>query len=175
MVGDFGSQGLKAKLPARKYGLTIPFDRDILPGDQPFVVQYEVRLQEDLDCGGAYIKLVSAYTEDDEYSRFDPKDLGEETPYAIMFGPDRCGVTDKVHFIIRHKNPVSGEWSEHHMKNPPKSVKDTYSHLYTLIIRPDNTFFVLIDGRWRLCDVRVLLGDSNSIRCRGGKEARISS
>eukprot|EP01138_Halocafeteria_seosinensis_P011149 gb/GECG01011386.1/.p1 GENE.gb/GECG01011386.1/~~gb/GECG01011386.1/.p1 ORF type:complete len:618 (+),score=110.40 gb/GECG01011386.1/:1-1854(+) len=146
--GILSDLGLVAKLPAKKYGLTMLFDHDVYPGDQPFVVQYEVRLQEDLDCGGAYIKLVSAHDDgnDDDSSRFDPKDLGEDTPYAIMFGPDRCGATDKVHFIIRHKNPVSGEWSEHHMKNPPKSIKDTYSHLYTLIIRPDNTFFVLIDG-----------------------------
>ena len=25
-----------------------------------------------------------------------------------MFGPDKCGLTSKVHFIIRHKNPVNG-------------------------------------------------------------------
>ena len=29
-----------------------------------------------------------------------------DTPYTIMFGPDKCGETNKVHFILRHKNPV---------------------------------------------------------------------
>ena len=35
-----------------------------------------------------------------------------DTPYTIMFGPDKCGETNKVHFILRHKSPVTGEWEE---------------------------------------------------------------
>ena len=27
---------------------------------------------------------------------FKPADLSNDTPYVIMFGPDRCGATDKV-------------------------------------------------------------------------------
>jgi Calreticulin family len=31
-----------------------------------------------------------------------------------MFGPDKCGATDKVHFILQHRNPVSGMTTCHH-------------------------------------------------------------
>ena len=142
----FGFQALEATLPGRNYGLTMLFDDQIEPGNESFVVQYEVRLLDSLECGGAYIKLVSAYSNQSSNEKFDPENLSNETPYAIMFGPDRCGQMDRVHFIIRHENPVSGVWAEHHMTNPPSSVKDRYSHLYTLVINPDNSFKVLIDG-----------------------------
>jgi calnexin len=54
------------------------------------VVQYEVKLDETLSCGGAYVKLFTA----DEGRAAD--DFDNDTPYAIMFGPDRCGTTNKV-------------------------------------------------------------------------------
>lgn len=44
------------------------------------------------------------------------------------------------------KNPVTGEFVEHHLKSPPTAVVDTNTHVYTLIISPDNSFSILIDG-----------------------------
>lgn len=52
-----------------------------------------------------------------------------------MFGPDRCGQTNKVHFIFRHKNPVTGEWSEHHFNAPPLPKLTKTTALYTLIVQ----------------------------------------
>ena len=46
---------------------------------------------------------------------FQADDLGaldNESPYSIMFGPDKCGGTNKVHFIFRFTNPVTGETEE---------------------------------------------------------------
>jgi hypothetical protein len=40
-----------------------------------------------MTCGGSYIKL---------FEKFSPETLSGETPYAVMFGPDRCGSNDKV-------------------------------------------------------------------------------
>ena len=39
----------------------------------------------------------------------DLKTFNDKTGYTIMFGPDKCGLTSKLHFIIRYKNPISGE------------------------------------------------------------------
>jgi len=63
-----------------------------------------------------------------------------------MFGPDTCGSKSGVHFIIRHVNPVSKEVEEKHLKTRPASFHDELTHIYTLIIRPDNTFTILVDG-----------------------------
>lgn len=63
-----------------------------------------------------------------------------------MFGPDFCGSTDKVHFIFRHKNPKSGEFEEKHLSNPPRVKRDRRSHIYTLSLKPDNSFEIFIDS-----------------------------
>jgi len=107
-----------------------------------FVVQYEVRLHNDLQCGGAYIKLASKQGAD-----WSPSDVTNNTPYTVMFGPDKCGGTNKVHFIWRFQNPVTGEYQEHHLKKTPTpaGTSDKKSHLYTLVIRSDNSFEVFVD------------------------------
>ncbi len=59
----------------------------------------------------------------------------DSTPYSIMFGPDRCGVNSKIHFILRFKNPVTGEIEEKHAKQSTASMDfftDKKTHLYTL-------------------------------------------
>jgi hypothetical protein len=41
----------------------------------------------------------------------------------------------QVHFILRHKNPVSGEWEEKHLVTPPvPDTMDKLTHLYTAIM-----------------------------------------
>lgn len=57
-----------------------------------------------------------------------------------MFGPDICGGTRRTHFIINYKG------KNHLIKNDIPTESDTFTHTYTLIVRPDNTFQVLIDG-----------------------------
>ena len=34
-------------------------------------------------------------------------DMFAQTPYTIMFGPDKCGSDSKLHFIFRHTNPLN--------------------------------------------------------------------
>lgn len=52
-----------------------------------------------------------------------------------MFGPDKCGSTNKVHFIFRHQNPITGEWEEKHLINPPAPKITKTTALYTLIVK----------------------------------------
>jgi calnexin len=125
--------------PNAYYGLSTQFAAPLDLTDKTLVVQYEVRLQENLECGGFYLKL---FGEDN----FSPATLCNETRYIIMFGPDKCGSTNKVHFIFRHQNSKTGLWEEKHMKDPPVPKRDKINHLYTLIVRPDNSFEILIDG-----------------------------
>lgn len=137
-------------------------------------VRYELRLHKTHECGGAYLKILKADP------KFEPAKFKDTTPFVIMFGPDKCGETDKVlcvafvcgfcigsisffsccslylfathtrihtqvHFIFRHENPLTHEWQEKHLTSPPRIRTDTHTHLYTLVIRPDNTFEIFID------------------------------
>ena len=52
-----------------------------------------------------------------------------------MFGPDKCGLTSKIHFILRYKNPMTGEVEEKHSKQASGDMKffdDKKTHLFTL-------------------------------------------
>lgn len=73
-------------------------------------------------------------------------EFSNATPYVIMFGPDKCGHTNKVHFIFNHKNPKTGEYEEKHLVSPPSAKIVKTTELYTLIVNPDNTYAIRVDG-----------------------------
>lgn len=52
-----------------------------------------------------------------------------------MFGPDKCGATSKIHFIVGFQNPVTGEVEEKHAKQSTDAMNffsDKKTHLFTL-------------------------------------------
>jgi calnexin len=135
-----GEKMLFMKTEKAYYGLSTLFPTPLKPAGKPLIVQYEVRLQGALECGGAYLKLFGR-------DNFAPAELSNETRYIIMFGPDKCGYDSKVHFIFRHKSPKTLLYEEKHAKDPPAIETDKINHLYTLIVRPDNTFEIQIDTK----------------------------
>ncbi|KAJ6842190.1 calnexin-like protein [Iris pallida] len=133
--------GLLVSEKARKYAIVKELDGPVNLKDGTVVLQFETRLQNGLECGGAYLK----YLRPQEVGWI-PKEFDNESPYSIMFGPDKCGSTNKVHFIFKHKNPKTGKYVEHHLKFPPSVPSDKLSHVYTAILKPDNELLILIDG-----------------------------
>ncbi|KAG8453922.1 hypothetical protein GDO86_000519, partial [Hymenochirus boettgeri] len=138
-----GDLGLVLKSTARHHAISAKLNKPFTFNIKPLIVQYEVNFQDGIDCGGAYIKLLS------ETTPLSLEEFHDRTPYTIMFGPDKCGEDYKLHFIFRHKNPVIGDYDEKHAKRPDVDLKkyfnDKRTHLYTLIVRPDNTYEMLID------------------------------
>uniref|UniRef100_A0A1I8AFR8 Calnexin n=1 Tax=Steinernema glaseri TaxID=37863 RepID=A0A1I8AFR8_9BILA len=140
-----GDYGLIVKSKAKHHAVAAKFNKPFYFTDnKPLVVQYEVKYQEGQECGGGYLKLLSLGAE---------KAIGsfnDKTPYTIMFGPDKCGASAKVHLIIRFTNPINKTTYEHHAAQPSSGVgkyfDDHATHLYTLIIRPDETFSVSVDN-----------------------------
>ena len=51
-----------------------------------------------------------------------------------------------MHFIFKHKNPKTGEYEEKHLKSPPMARIEKKTSLYTLIVNPDQTFVINVDG-----------------------------
>ena len=92
------------------------------------------------------------------------EEFSNASPYVIMFGPDKCGATNKVnsarsalqciadgkiqvHFIFKHKNPKTGEYEEKHLKSaPPAKITKGTTNLYTLIVHENNEFEIKING-----------------------------
>jgi calnexin len=104
---------LVVKNAAAHHAISAKFPKPIDNKGKPLVVQYEVKLQgayretsdestiaiadcvcsfclDMLNCGGAYMKLLR------ENKALHAEEFSNTTPYVIMFGPDRCGVTNKV-------------------------------------------------------------------------------
>ncbi|BFZ55901.1 hypothetical protein PYCC9005_002942 [Savitreella phatthalungensis] len=142
LKGMEGDEGLVLKDDARRHAISAKFDKVIDPKDKPLVLQYEVKMQKGLECGGAYLKLLTKSA-----TGINAEEFSGDTPYTIMFGPDKCGATNKVHFIFRHKNPVTGEYEEKHLRSPPVARISKISTLYTLIVRPDQTFSIKINDK----------------------------
>ncbi|KAH0596004.1 hypothetical protein MHUMG1_06554 [Metarhizium humberi] len=138
--GMDGDKGLVVKNPAAHHAISAKFPKKIDNKGKTLVVQYEVKLQKGLECGGAYMKLLR------DNKALHQEEFSNTTPYVIMFGPDKCGHTNKVHFIFNHKNPKTGEYEEKHLSSPPtaKIVKTT--ELYTLIVHPNNTYAIKQNG-----------------------------
>ncbi|EED24523.1 calnexin [Talaromyces stipitatus ATCC 10500] len=138
--GIEGDKGLVLKNPAAHHAISAKFPKKIDNKGKTLVVQYEVKPQNSLVCGGAYLKLLQ------ENKKLHLDEFSNASPYVIMFGPDKCGSTNKVHFIFKHKNPKTGEYEEKHMTNPPVPRTDKTTSVYTLIVKPDQSFEILING-----------------------------
>jgi calreticulin len=127
--------GIKTSEDAKFYGLAAPFDSFSNEGKK-MIVQFRVKHEQNIDCGGGYLKLFPS-----TQSVTGVSDGDEKAPYNLMFGPDICGPgTRKVHVIFNY----NGENKLTKASISPKT--DEESHLYTLTISPDNTYQVDIDG-----------------------------
>lgn len=138
--GMEGDKGLVVKNAAAHHAISAKFPKKIDPKGKPLVVQYEVKLQGGLECGGAYMKLLR------DTKALHQEEFSNTTPYVIMFGPDKCGHTNKVHFIFNHKNPKTGEYEEKHLTSPPTARIVKTTELYTLIVHPNNTYTIQQNG-----------------------------
>ncbi|KFU89719.1 Calreticulin, partial [Chaetura pelagica] len=124
-------KGLQTSENSKFYAISSRFKPFSNKG-KTLVIQYTVKHEQKIDCGGGYVKIFS--------SDLDQKNLSGDSHYYIMFGPDICGSTKKVHVILNYKN------KSHPIKKPIRCKVDGYTHLYTLIIRPDQTYEVKIDN-----------------------------
>merc|ERR1719487_269458 len=122
--------GIKTSEDAKFYGFLSKFDSFSNEGKKLYI-QFSVKHEQNIDCGGGYVKL---------FPSGDPAETDLES-YNLMFGPDICGPgTRKVHVIFDY----NGKQLQN--KKSISCESDEASHLYTLIISPDNTYEVQIDG-----------------------------
>jgi len=125
-------KGIQTSQDAKFYALSREF-KPFSNKDKPLVLQFTVKHEQNIDCGGGYAKLFDC--------SLDQKDMHGDSPYHIMFGPDICGPgTKKVHVIFTHKG------KNHLVKKDIRCKDDVFTHLYTLIVNPDGTYEVLIDN-----------------------------
>merc|ERR1711892_1414891 len=125
-------KGLKTSTDAKYYASSAGFPAFTNKG-KDLVVQFTVQHQQKIDCGGGYVKIFP--------SDATAEAMHGESEYNIMFGPDICGYsTKKVHVIFNYKG------KNHLINKDIKCKDDETTHIYTLIVTPDNKYKVLIDN-----------------------------
>merc|ERR1711871_1836549 len=140
-AGDYygdaeADKGLKTTQDARFYAISKKFDKTFDTTGKTVVVQYSVKHTQKIDCGGSYLKLLPTGLDQKDF-----KGGAGESAYNIMFGPDVCGSTKKVHAIFNYK----GKNLDH--KKNVMCETDQMTHLYTFIVNnADNTYEVQVDG-----------------------------
>jgi len=126
-------KGLQTQEDARFYTLSAELAEEFTNKDKTLVFQYSLKQDQNIDCGGGYLKLHPA--------GLDQSDYHGDSVYNIMFGPDICGGTRRTHFIVTKKG------QNHLITNDIPTETDTYTHVYTLVLKPDGSFKVLTDGK----------------------------
>jgi len=124
-------QGLQTSEDARFYHFTAKFN-EFTNKDKTLVLQYSVKNENSIDCGGMYLKLHPAGIDQANYDG--------DSEYNVMFGPDQCGHTKRIHAILSHAG-------KNHLVQPDIDLSlDQFTHVYTMILKADNTVEVLVDG-----------------------------
>merc|ERR1719353_2664877 len=128
------SKGLRTTEDAKFYAISTKFP-PFSNKDKTLIIQYVVKHEQNIDCGGGYMKLFP--------STVDQQKLhggADEDVYNMMFGPDICGSDKKTHVIFHYKG------KNHLVNKRVKAESDTLSHLYKLSLTPDGKYTVAIDG-----------------------------
>merc|ERR1740129_1872526 len=131
-VDEADNTGIQTGEDSKFFGISAGFDSFSNDGTE-LIIQYQAKYEKDVECGGGYLKLGPKLD--------DPKAFGDPTPYNIMFGPDKCGYTKRTHLIFNYKGKNVLKKSDLAYKQDGEGT----SHLYRLVVKPDNTVRVEID------------------------------
>jgi len=125
-------KGIQTGEDSKFFGVSASFDSFSNDGKE-LIVQYQAKYEKDIECGGGYLKIGPKMD--------DPTKFGDPTVYNIMFGPDKCGYTKRTHLIFNYKGKNVLKKSDLDYKQEGEGT----SHLYRMILKPDNTVRVEID------------------------------
>merc|ERR1712226_983718 len=124
--------GIQTSEDSKFFGIAAGFDSFSNEG-KDLIIQYQAKYEKDVECGGGYVKVGPKME--------DPSKFGDPTVYNIMFGPDKCGYTKRTHLIFNYKGKNVLKKSDLSYKQENEGT----SHLYRMVLKPDNTVRVEID------------------------------
>jgi len=125
-------KGIQTVEDSKFFGIATSFDSFSNDGKE-LIIQYQAKYEKDIECGGGYLKIGPKLA--------DLSTFGDPTEYNIMFGPDKCGYTKRTHLIFNYKGKNILKKSDLSYKQENEGT----SHLYRMVLKPDNTVRVEID------------------------------
>jgi len=127
-------KGIRTTEDARFYSITSKLHEEFDNAGKTLVLGFSVKHEQKIDCGGGYVKLLPP--------TIDPTTFNGDAKYSIMFGPDICGYsTKKVQAIFHHDGQNLLK------KSDITAPEDEFTHSYVLIVHPDDTYDIRVDGK----------------------------
>ena len=149
--------GLHLPTAGKRYMISAPVpastDYFSVKEDGSLVIQYTAFTPTDLTCSGAYIKALDATWVGEQKQRWGRRQTmtaKSDTPFTVMFGPDVClPHKNTIQLILVSTNPSTGLKTEHFLSKEVNSsgMEAEKWTVYTAVVRKDNTFSVLVDGK----------------------------
>lgn len=129
-------RALVFKQPNAYYSLSSPVKNPISLDKDSFALQFEARLNPSSKKYNISLKL---------FNEYNPIALDERTPYILSFGFEYIENL-MIQFKFFHKHLTTGETRLLSLKEPYPVPIDELNHVYTLIVRKNQTFSILIDN-----------------------------
>lgn len=131
---DFEEEmGIKTMTNNGKYQISADIGQTISNEGKMLIISYCLKMDQDPDCGGGYIKLFP--------EGLDQKMMSENSTFYLMFGPD---------VFLHYKHDVqlfyNYEGTVYENRRPLKMADGPCYNMYTLIIYPNSTYEVRINN-----------------------------
>ncbi|ORX82106.1 calreticulin [Anaeromyces robustus] len=126
------NKGLRTTTDNAFYAISAPLDEIFSTKDKTFVIQYTMKQEKKVTCSSNYIKLFPR--------NLKQKQLNSSSYYNLLFGPNKCKTFNQTQAYLTYnqKKPL--------LKKQVDTTADHLTHLYTFIVKPDQTYQILIDN-----------------------------
>jgi len=126
------SKGLQTTSDNAFYAISAPLDEIFSTKDKTLVIQYTIKQENEFSCSSNYIKLFPR--------NLKQKELNSNSHFNLLFGPNRCKSFNQTQAFLtyKQKQPL--------IKKHIDATADHFTHLYTFIVKPDQTYQILIDN-----------------------------
>ncbi|KAL6611010.1 Calreticulin-domain-containing protein [Neocallimastix californiae] len=126
------NKGLKTTTDNAFYAISAPLDEIFSTKEKTLVIQYTMKQESKLTCSSNYIKLFPR--------NLKQKQLNSNSHFNLLFGPNKCKSFNETQAFLtyKQKKPL--------LKKHIDTTADHLTHLYTFVIKPDQTYQILIDN-----------------------------
>lgn len=133
--GDDSYHGVQTSQDARFYTYAAKIDPPFSSKGKDIVIQYTVKHEQNLDCGGNYLKFLK--------SGDDLESFNGDTAYNVMFGPDWCGSGHRrIHAIVEKDGT-------NYLNERLEAVapSDQLTHRLAMRLFANNSYAIIVDDK----------------------------
>ena len=132
--GDWKKQmGLMTTEDRKYYSISADMNKTISNEGKNLIISYTLKMEHDIGEGGAYLKLLPPGLDQEQFTSDDT--------YEIIFG---ANIVQRLSALVRFNIRKGNEYWE--MNDTVRCPLDELTHMYTLIVRPDCSYEIRLDG-----------------------------